>query len=315
MRMPALVRVLTMGAATWVACKAAPSPFPDDDRVSPPPVRVTFRPPEGTPIVERLATVRKEEPQTGGEVQSVNATLTSTFRRSGDGWILTQQLSEVRAERGGVAVQSPFLELMTRFPVQVRLAKDGSFVRLANPEDAQAAIRAQFDDPQQAAVVLRYFTPEAIEQQARLEWNGKYGELLEREVLPGHAWYDWETLPLTGGAELSYALERKVKEVRRGARGLELVLALSCPASPEAAANSIALRRLLESREGSELEPTVSCTGEQVLGLDPFLPRSLRLELSAAPKDAGGTPRKLAMTRSVRTEETSATGSVTQEAR
>ncbi|HYX90101.1 MAG TPA: hypothetical protein VE782_00960, partial [Myxococcaceae bacterium] len=64
-------------------------------------MRVAFRPPEGTPIVERLATVRREGAEPEGEAQSVTATLTSTFERAGDGWLLTQRLSDVRAERGG----------------------------------------------------------------------------------------------------------------------------------------------------------------------------------------------------------------------
>src|SRR5215216_2574471 len=139
MRMPALALVATIAPAALVACKAAPHPFPDDDRIPSSPVRVTFRPPEGTSIVERLETIRREGPEAGREVQSVHATLTSTFERSGEGWILTQQLSDVRAERGGAAVQSPFLDLMTRFPIRLRLAKDGAFVQLANAEEAQAA--------------------------------------------------------------------------------------------------------------------------------------------------------------------------------
>ena len=314
MGMRALVCAGAMASAALVACKSAPRPFSAPERIPPSPVRVAFRPPEGTPIVERLTTVRREGVEPENEAQAVTATLTSTFERAGDGWVLTQRLSDLRAERGGSVLQSPFLELMTRFPVRVRLANDGAFVQLANPEDVQAAIRATFPNPEDAAMVVRYFTPEAIERQARLEWDGKYGELLGRDVLPGHAWYEWDTVPLSSGTEFRYVLEHKVKEVRRGERGPELVLGLSCPASPEAAANSVAMRRLLDSRDSPGQEPTVTCSGEQVLGLDPFLPRSLQFELSASPKDAAGAPRKLAITKSLRTEASTATSSVTQEA-
>lgn len=311
------MRALVVGAAAATgvvaACKAAPRPFPEQGQVAATPVRVSFVPPEGTPIIERLFTTRSEGADAGSDTQGVQATLTSTFERSGDGWLLTQRLSEVKAERDGASVESPFLALMTRFPIRLRLAKDGAFVRLANPEDAEAAIRATFPDPEQAAVVLRYLTPEAIETQAKIEWNGKYGELLGRDVLPGHAWYAWETIPLVAGAELGYVLERKVAQLRQGQQGRELVLSLSCPASPDAAANSLAMRGLLESHDDPALDPTVACGGEQIIGLEPFVPRSLRLELSAAPKDAAGAPRRLTMTRTMRTEQPAPARGATQE--
>jgi hypothetical protein len=309
--------IATAAALAWavVACKAGPRLFPDTEASRASPIRVAFLPPERTPIVEQLSTTRVEGPDGGTEVQTVHATLTSTFERAGDGWLLTQKLSDVRAEREGAGVESPFLALMTRFPIKLRLAKDGAFVRLANPEDAEAAIRATFPDPEQAAIVLRYLTPEAIEKQAKLEWNGKYGDLLGREVLPGHAWYAWEAVPLAGGAELGYVLERKLLQARPSDGGRELVIALSCPNSPEAAANSVAMRALLESRDELAMEQTVACTGEQVIGLDPFVPRSIRLELTAAPKDPSGGKRPLAMTRTMRTQEPLGIGVRKQEVR
>jgi hypothetical protein len=266
--------------ALVVACKAAPRPFPDAES-APAAIRVAFLPPDRTPIVERLSTTRVEGPDGGREVETVHATLTSTFERAGEGWLLTQRLSDVRAERGGSEVESPLLTLMTRFPIKLRLAKDGAFVRLANPEDAEAAIRATLPDPEQATVVLGYLTPEAIEREAKLEWNGKYGDLLGRDVVPGHAWYAWEVVPLAGGAKLGYVLERK----------------------------------LLQARDDPALEPTVACNGEQVIGLEPFVPRSIRLELNAAPKDPSGGQRRLAWTRTMRTQEPLGVGVRKQEVR
>ena len=315
MRMRAFGVATAAAFALVVACKAGPRPFPDADAPAASPVRVAFVPPERTPIVERLSTTRVEGGDGGTETQTVHATLTSTFERSDDGWILTQRLSDVRAERRGAEVDSPFLALMTRFPIKLRLATDGAFVRLANPEDAEAAILATFPDPQQAAVVLRYLTPDAIEKQAKLEWNGKYGDLLGRDVLPGHAWYAWEVVPLADGAELGYVLERKVTETRASDAGRELVIALGCPTTPEAAANSMAMRTLLESRDEPTLEKTLVCAGEQVIGLDPFVPRSMRLELTAAPKDPSGAERRLALTRTMRTQDHSGVGVLKQEVR
>jgi hypothetical protein len=106
-----------------------------------------------------------------------------------------------------------------------------------------------------------------------------------------------------------------VIQARQGDRGRELVIALSCPASPDAAANSVAMRGLLESREEPALDETVVCGGEQVIGLDPFVPRSMRLELTASPKDATGAPRRLAMTRTLRTQQSPPVGVRKQEVR
>ena len=315
MRMRAFGVATAAAIALVVACKAAPRPFPDADAPVASAFRVAFVPPERTPIVERLSTTRVEGGDGGTETQTVHATLTSTFERSDDGWVLTQRLSDVRAERGGAEVDSPFLALMTRFPIKLRLAADGAFVRLANPEDAEAAIRATFPDPEQAAVVLRYLTPDAIEKQAKLEWNGKYGDLLGREVVPGHAWYAWEVVPLAGGAEMGYVLERKLIQARPSDGGRELVIALACPTSPEVAANSAAMRALLESRDEPTVEKTLVCSGEQVIGLEPFVRRSMRLELTAAPKDPSAGERRLALTRTMRTQELSGVGVLKQEVR
>lgn len=289
-------------------CKSAPRPFPEPTRVEVPPSRIVFEPPLQQEIVERSVTTRGE--QVAGQPaqeESVTAMMTSRFDPEGEGYKLTQAIPEVTVTRNGEPVDNPLVALVTRFALEVRLAKDGSFVELLNPEAAEKAVRETFPAPEQAEEVLKYFTANALEAQAREEWKNKYGEFLGHDVFPGMAWYGLEGITTTSGQELSYVLQRKVVGIRQGDAGRELVIELSCPTRAEAAQKPEAMKALLEQSGVGSLEPSLSCTGEQVIALEPFAPVSNTLEVNATPTLDDGKKVSLILKRAVRTEQVGST--------
>jgi hypothetical protein len=174
-------------------------------------------------------------------------------------------------------VESPLLQLVTGFPLRIQLAKDGAFVRLLNPEDAEAAVRRTFTRPEEAEAILRFFTPAAVEAQARREWSSRYGDLFGRNLTTGSSWAAIDSVETEGGTA-TFLLERKMEGTRPTPEGRVLVLHLSCPASPDKAANPDSARKAMES-EGVEELSQIDCEGEQTVALDPFVPRSTVLEL------------------------------------
>lgn len=291
-------------ALGFAGCKAAPKPFPDETELAPAPVRIAFAPPEGVPVVERSVQTRTERARGAAAAaqESVTAVLESTFTKAGDGYVLTQRVPEIHISQNGTEVQSELAELVTKFPVTVRLANDGSFVELTNGDEIETALRAAITDPQQQDAVLAAFTPEALEQETKAEWATKYGELLGREVNVGMAWYGVETLGTSGGDELAYVLEHKLTQIRQTEHGREAVVVFSCPLAPKDAADPAAMQRAWEERRSLPLEPTVSCAGQQIVALEPFAPKSTELEVKAAPAHDGAAPVEVSFSRSVHTE-------------
>ncbi len=299
---PALAALLCAGLLA-VGCKSAPQVFPDKGGgpIAPEATRVTFQPPAGERIVEKSVTQRTERQGQTRNEEVVRATLESRFDRAERGWTLTQGMQAVEYRHNGTVVENPLVQFMTRLPIRARLAEDGTFVRLDNADEIQAAIGAAFSDPNEVAVMREYFAPEAVEAQVRREWEGKYGGLLGREVAAGHALYQVESLA-TESAELFYVTERKVQGTRTAADGTrELVLSVSCPTSVDAAANAEELRRKLDEAGAPALHPGVRCEGEQIIGLQPFVPRSLAQQIMVKVEGKGG-PLELVLVKETRTE-------------
>ncbi len=298
-------------------CKSAPKVFPDREAgpIAPAATRVVFRPPAGEPIVEKSVTRRGERQGQVRNEEIVAATLETRFDRTERGWTMTQAVSSVEYRRNGTSIDNPLVQFMTRFPIRALLAEDGTFVRLDNPEQIQTAIAQTFTDPNERAVMQDYFSPEAVEAQVKREWEGKYGGLLGREVAAGYALYQVESLA-TLDSEVFYVTERKVEGTRVAADGRrELVLSVSCPLRLEEAANGEAMRRALEEAGAPALNASVRCEGEQVIGLEPFAPRSMAQQVLAKVDGQDG-PLELVLVKETRTE--SAGGAATaagQEAR
>jgi hypothetical protein len=282
--------------ATSVGCKAAPQ-IAADRPLQSPPVRVGFAPAPKEELRERSITTRTEGEGGAQRAEAVTAELTSRFDPEGDGWVLTQQVTQVAVRSGGVEVQSPLAELVTRFPLKLRLAKDGDFIRLLNPQDARRAVEETFSDPQQAEAVLAYFTPEALEAQARREWTARYGALFERNLEVGTALYAVESFVTSFGKEVSYLVERLVIEAPSDGGARRVRLALSCPVDPAQAKSQPQAEAALEASGRPALEPTVRCVGEQQLELAPFSPSLTTFELTAAPQDEQGSQVPITLSR------------------
>src|SRR5712692_10680003 len=125
--------------------ESAPSATRSADGGSP--VVLEFEPPGSKTLTERSTWTRTESRDEGGDaqgpsVQTVQATLLSRYEpiRSG-GWVLTQWVSEVVVTRAGRASDDPWVRVVKGFPLKLKLAGDGVFVQLLNPQDGEAAAR------------------------------------------------------------------------------------------------------------------------------------------------------------------------------
>jgi hypothetical protein len=261
-----------------------------------------FQPALGKTLVERSLTVRTESfvtPDLKGTpwTESVEATVRSRFEAGERGtWRLTQEVSSVALKRNGEAVQNRLAELVTRFPLKLELAADGAFVRVLEPEAAEAAVRATFG-PEEAESLLPFFSAQALEQQAKREWEAKYGGLFGRDLAVGQTFYALEALGLTSGKQLEYAVERRVLGKVVTAYGEALVLELRCLGVLEGAAKA-EVRRLMTEQGVKALEPSVLCEGRQEVVGSPFVPVSTRMRLVAHPKALDGTsPVEIALER------------------
>lgn len=257
------------------------------------PLRIDFLPQAGKVLTERSGISRVESFPDGRKVreEKVASTLTTRFDSNPEGgWLLTQQATSVEVTRDGQPVKDPLVTLVTLFPLKVALSKDGSFVRLANPGDVEEAVKKAFTSPGQAAAVLQFFTPDAIEKQAREEWADKYGGLFGRNLAVGEVLYSLESFGLSTGAEVTYAVERKVEGEAETGLGRAVVLSVRCLSDPAQATHRPALEKLLEEHGAPRLEPSVKCEGQQAVSPRPFAPVRSWMKLEAQSPGAASAP-------------------------
>lgn len=282
-RLPFFRTLSSVALAVAVSgCKTAPTPGPtgaSDIAVAATPLRIAFVPPDGKLLQERSTTTRTE-----GEVtERIEATMTSRYDRLKEaGWALTQWVPKLEISRNGAKVESPLVELVTRFPVKVQLAVDGAFVRLMNPEDAEAAIQSTFPDPVQAATWLHFFSAEAIEQQSRREWESKYAGLFNRNLREGAKLYSLESL-VTGETPRYFLVERTLSGRTQSPFGEAAVFTLRCSGDAKALQQDEGVARLLKLWGDPELEPSVQCEGQQLIAISPFVPTRSWLRVTAKP--------------------------------
>jgi hypothetical protein len=260
-------------------CKTPRSTFPPPGD-SAPVVRLDFRPPEGTPLVEHLVSARGvrrgEAPE---EEERVELESVTSFRREGRTWVLSQQVSRARSWRGGRALDTPVDDVVGAAPLELVLAPDGAFVRVAQPERWERALLAL---PLDAAVQARlrdYFAPEAVEARSRQEWEAKYAGLFQRNLVVGQRLYTLER-QRAGEREVGYVLERTLAGTEPSVWGPALVFHLRCLGKVDEAA-PLELRAALLGAPEAALEPSVECEGEQVVAGSPFVPVRSALTVSA----------------------------------
>lgn len=252
---------------------------------------VKFSPPVGKILVEHSLTERTDVQLLAGQKTTTTATIELTMNsgwaKEGENYVLTQRVESLKGAQNGKPIEDPLAHLVTKFPLEIAFAPDGTFLRLTNPEDATKAVSEVFTDPEQAAEVQGFFTGAAIEDQARIEWEQKYGDLFGAPLSADKPSYTVDGTAV-GQTPVLYVLERNFVGTAKTEYGDAVVLELKCVQSAEAAKDKAAYEALLEARGKPQLDPSTSCSGRQVIAKDPFVPVSLTLVVKSAPKDGQG---------------------------
>jgi hypothetical protein len=298
LRLHSVLFVLALLAAGSSGCKRRSTVAPATDYAQP--LRLDFRPPVDRDLSESvtvsmqrgaggpagaapIATDPAEPPADG-----VTLTTVSRFSREGQAWVLEQRTGQVQLRRGGAAVDSPLATLLQRIPLRVQLARDGAFVRVLDAERGEVELAESGLDEATREALREVIGADALQERVRREWTAKYGGLFGRNLQLGQKLYALEAVPVEG-SERSYVLERTLSGTLLTDYGEALVFTLRClgEAAPDAPAE---VRALLSAPGAPQLEPSVSCDGEQVIARGTFVPvRShLTVRVSGAPAGAGG---------------------------
>ncbi|PTL77677.1 hypothetical protein [Vitiosangium sp. GDMCC 1.1324] len=258
---------LLLLVASAAACSHnVPSLMPEP--AAPPPPRLEFRPPEGSMLTETVKSSLRRSGAPGA--QEAQLTTVTGFTREQGSWLLTQRVTGARYSRDGSPVKTLVDDVLTRVTLRVRLAADGTYVRVEDPEAALAALKQVAPAGQDVSPLERFFSPDALEARTRAEWEVKYGGLYGRSLDQGQHLYVVGTVPL-GGREVAYLLERTFTGTVTTEYGEAMVFTLRCLGAPGEDAPE-AVREALRQAGNPELAPGVECEGEQLLGRIRFLP-------------------------------------------
>jgi hypothetical protein len=280
-RLPWLCCAVLLAACTKPASSLVP------EAGTPPPVRLDFHPPVDRAMTEGVRSTRTVERGGARQAEEVELTTVTRFTPAETGWQLVQTVTHARMTRGGAPVETVVDAVLSRFPLRVRLAADGAFVKVLNPDEGLTALRQVVPAHQKAGALEAFFSPEAVESRTQREWEAKYGGLLQRNLSVGQHTWAVESFP-TGEGEVSYLVERTVTGTELTDQGNALVLALKCLDSvPEDAPAE--LREVLEEAGSPVLTPGVACEGEQVVARGYFVPMRRGLTVHAKVGDATWT--------------------------
>lgn len=264
--------------ASAAACKRnVPSLVPEPG--APPPPRLEFRPPEDSVLTERMTSSLRRSGRPEPESHEAEMTTVTRFAREQGGWLLTQRVLRSHYTRDGELVRTLVDEVLTRFPLRVRLAADGTYVRVEEPEGALAVLAQVAPAGVDVTPLRRFFAPDELDERTRGEWEVKYGGLYGRVLEPGQHSYVVGSVPL-GGHEVTYLLERTFTGTLLTEYGEAMVFMLRCLEAPGEDAPE-AVREALRLAGNPEPTPGVECEGEQLLGRGRFLPVRRGLTLRA----------------------------------
>jgi hypothetical protein len=267
---------LLLLVALTAACKRnVPSPVPEST-VSPP-ARLEFQPSVDSVLTETV----KSSLSGGGTSGAQEAELTTVtrFTPEQEGWLLTQRVTRASYSLGGSPVDTLVDDVLTRFTLRVRLAADGTYVQVVEPEAALAALKEVAPAGLDVTPLEHFFSPEALEASTRNEWQVKYGGLYGRNLSVGRHTYAVGTVSW-GGREVTYLLERTVAGTLLTEYGEAWVFSLRCLDTPGDTAPPD-VRDTLRLAGNPVLTPGVQCEGEQLLGRGRFLPVKREFTLRA----------------------------------
>lgn len=242
------------------------------------PVRIPFIAPD-FPFAQKSVTRRVEKTASGATLneETVELIAHSSFApMEGErGGLLFTQTIESLQSTPARPTDAALSRVLTATPLRIQLASDGSFIRLLNAEAFAEAYRSVL--PPSVAATL---TPTSVEEDARREWESRFAVWFGRNVTQGQRVYSLERLPLSGGGELHYLLERTVAGVIDTPKGRKLAIGLRCLSDPAEAPE-------LEVQLERPLEPSVRCEGQEELQFEPLLPLRATLTLTATPQGRG----------------------------
>ncbi len=238
-------------------------------------------------MTERVRSTRTVEQGGARQSEEVEMTTVTRFTPAENGWQLAQAVTQARMTRGGTPVETVVDDVLTRFPLRVRLAADGAFVKVLNADEGAKALRQVVPAGQQAGALESFFSADSVESRARREWEAKYGGLFQRNLTVGQ--HTWAVEGFSAGdSQVFYVLERTVTGTELTDQGDALVLGLKClDAVPEDAPAE--LREVLEEAGSPGLTPGVTCEGEQVVARGYFVPMRRTLTVHAKVGDATWT--------------------------
>lgn len=257
----------------------------------PPPVRLDFQPPVDRVLTETVRAVRTVERGGAAVREEAELTTETRFTPSEGGWLLAQVVPRSRLLRGGAAgtadggaatgteVDTYVDDVLSRFTLRVKLAADGTFVKLVSPESAQEALHQVLPAGVSVPELERFFSPEALEARTRREWEARYSGLFRRNLSEGQRIWAVDVLPI-GDTQVAYVLERTVQGTRDTEYGDALVLSLRCrDVLPADAAEELTDAWTAAGRP--QLTPGVTCEGEQLVTRGRFVPVSRELTVKA----------------------------------
>jgi hypothetical protein len=213
------------------------------------------------------------------EAHEAELTTVTRFTREQGGWLLTQRVTRSHYTRDGEPVRTLVDEVLTRFPLRVRLSADGTYVGVEEPEAALTVLKQVAPAGVDVTPLQRFFAPDALDERTRGEWEVKYGGLYGRVLEPGQHSYVVGSVPL-GGREVTYLLERTVTGSLLSDYGEAMLFSLRCLPPPGDDAPE-PVREALRLAGNPEPTPGVECEGEQLLGRGRFLPVRRGLTLRA----------------------------------
>ena len=274
-------------AATACSTRTSPPPLEPAPTASPP-LRLEFRPPTDVALIETVKSSLRRGATPGA--QEVELTTDTRFTSERGGWLLTQRVTQASTTQDGAPVETPVDDILLRLTMQVRLASDGTFVDLLNPEAVEAALHEVVPEGATGVEALeRFFHPEAVEVRARREWEQKYGGLYGWGLSEGQKTWTVSTV-MVEARVLTYLLERTFTGTLLTEHGEAVTFALRCVgAPPDGSADARPVRAVLEAAGNPELSPGVQCEGEQVLGRGRFLPVRRSLTVRAPMQDGEWT--------------------------
>jgi hypothetical protein len=243
-----------------------------------PPARLEFQPSVDSTLTETVRSSLRGGGTSGA--QDAELTTVTRFTPEQEGWLLTQRVTRANYSQGGTRVDTLVDDVLTRFTLRVRLAADGTYVQVVEPEAALAALKEVAPAGLDVTPLEHFFSPEALEVSTRSEWQVKYGGLYGRSLEVGRHTYAVGTVSL-GGREVTYLLERTVVGTLLTEYGEAWVFSLRCLDAPGDAAPQD-VRDTLRLAGNPALTPGVQCEGEQLLGKGRFLPVKREFTLRAA---------------------------------